>query len=391
MTIVDFFCDTRITGRETNLLVKKEMITGFEQLEDVSKINFHYIAGSRQESRETKKMLESDKINPRPLLIPFYSTKLAEKNQIYKIWKILLINRLIELLYIKRIYSSPKKSVLYLWGIQPAISYIATSYLLEREAIIELDDHIFKNRIRDKVFLKASKVANRVSTVSRKTFNDLVEKGIDREKVNLFPNGINLEEYLNDSTKQSLKRELNMASEKIYVSYTGHLYERKGVDTAIEAFKNLKDDKFELNMIGGNDEDISHYKNKVEKEDVENVNILGYISKDDVIKYQKASDILILPNSSEFEVSKYYTCPVKLREYMASGNPVIASDLPSVRKIVDNDAVFFFQSDKPESLMERIKYVTENPEEAQSKAGKAQKQSKKYTWESRASQLIEGL
>ncbi len=74
---------------------------------------------------------------------------------------------------------------------------------------------------------------------------------------------------------------------------------------------------------------------------------------------------------------------------MASGTPLVASDLPSIREIVDEEMVWFFEPDNPESLAYSIKQALENENESQSRAAKAQAEAEKYTWEKRAKRILE--
>ena len=69
---------------------------------------------------------------------------------------------------------------------------------------------------------------------------------------------------------------------------------------------------------------------------------------------------------------------------MASGSPIVASDLPSIRQIVSEREVFFAEPDNPESFAKVIAQVRSNPEEAAERSRAAKIEVGKRSWEARA-------
>ena len=73
---------------------------------------------------------------------------------------------------------------------------------------------------------------------------------------------------------------------------------------------------------------------------------------------------------------------------MASKVPVITSDLPSIRDVISEDEVAFFQADNPDDLREKIKLIFDNYEEARNKALKAYKKAEDFSWNKRAEKIV---
>jgi glycosyltransferase involved in cell wall biosynthesis len=109
----------------------------------------------------------------------------------------------------------------------------------------------------------------------------------------------------------------------------------------------------------------------------------------DIPLYLKSANVLILPNSAKQDISRLYTSPLKLFEYMASGVPIVASDIQSLREVLSENSTFFFEADNPESLAQKILYVVNHEAESCEKAAVAKNAVEEYTWESRSKKILD--
>ena len=85
---------------------------------------------------------------------------------------------------------------------------------------------------------------------------------------------------------------------------------------------------------------------------------------------------------------RYFMTPLKIFEYMAGARPIIASDLPSIREILNERNAFFCKPGDVESLTGEINYVLNNKEEAMIKAEQANKDVLRYSWDKRAERIL---
>ena len=104
--------------------------------------------------------------------------------------------------------------------------------------------------------------------------------------------------------------------------------------------------------------------------------------------YLKSANILVIPNSASSKISSEYTSPLKLFEYMASGCPIVASNLPSLREVLDEKNCVFAKPDNPESFKEAIEKVLNDIEFSSSIAKKALEDVSSYSWEDRAKNIL---
>ena len=80
---------------------------------------------------------------------------------------------------------------------------------------------------------------------------------------------------------------------------------------------------------------------------------------------------------------------LKLFEYMASGVPIVASDVPLNKEVLrDGDNAVLFKADDPKGMAEAIREVLKNQKLAQKIGINAQKESQNYSYLTRAQKII---
>jgi glycosyltransferase involved in cell wall biosynthesis len=166
------------------------------------------------------------------------------------------------------------------------------------------------------------------------------------------------------------------------IIYTGSLFGWKGVDTVIKAMRYLPDQK--LWIVGGTPREISEKQQLASRWKVaDRCTFQGYISRGDLAEPLAKAYIGVLPNHRE-EISERFTSPLKLFEYMAAGKVIVASDLPSIREILDPEKAYLCPPASPRSLAEAIQSVYRNPELARSRTTQAREAAQQYSWACRA-------
>ncbi|WP_353684119.1 glycosyltransferase family 4 protein [Thermodesulfovibrio sp. 3907-1M] len=174
--------------------------------------------------------------------------------------------------------------------------------------------------------------------------------------------------------------------ENSYICYTGSLYKWKGVDVLISAMKYLQDEK--LVIIGGGDR-LNELKELAMEENIDNrVIFTGDIPHSLIPEYLSKAKIAVLPNLAEGPSE--FSSPLKLFEYMAAGIPIVASDLPVFKEILqNNETTIFFEAGNPKSLADAIKKISDSKSLAEKLSYNAKKIAKHYTYEKRAEKILE--
>lgn len=217
--------------------------------------------------------------------------------------------------------------------------------------------------------------------------NEFVELGINKDKIMVAPDGVNLENFNIKNSKNKNKKLLGLPSETKIVMYTGRLHDWKGASLLAKAATELKEISFVF--VGGTDKELIDFRKLFSK--FRNIFILGFKKNELIPKYLTSSDLLVLPNSSKNIISEKYTSPMKLFEYMASGVPIIASNIPSIKEILSEKNAILFKSDDVDDLISKIKLSFKEYESLLNLSNKAKKDVLNYQWSVRAKNVLEFL
>jgi len=227
------------------------------------------------------------------------------------------------------------------------------------------------------------KKSRAIVVITEKIKEELVKKRISENKVLVAPDGVNLDDFNIKVSKAEAKKKLNLPMDKKIVIYAGLFDKWKGYLTLLKASK-FFEKEIKLVMIGGTEKQVE----KLKKE-YPNVIFLGYLPYTDLPINQKAADILVIPNSGKTSISKYYTSPLKLFSYMASYRPIVASDLPSLREVLNENNAFLVRPDSPKDLFQGIKRVLKNTDFSAKISAQAYQDVQFYSWINRVKKIVQ--
>jgi glycosyltransferase involved in cell wall biosynthesis len=242
-------------------------------------------------------------------------------------------------------------------------------------------------RLRRKWLAEAAGGLRGVIAISGGVADDLREAGLDVDLV-VEHDGLALERFDASLTQAAARAAIDVPADVPLVVYTGGLLTWKGVDVLVDAARRLP--RYRFVIAGGMDADVERMREYAAG--LSNVRLDGFQAPERVLQYLVAGDLGVVPNRSKPEISARYTSPLKVFEAMGVGLPLVVSDLPSLRDILDpqSEAVFV-PPDSPLELAAGIERLMEDSHLRYHLSKRARKRAPRHSWTSRARRLLDWM
>jgi len=310
---------------------------------------------------------------------------------------------------IRKIFIPRYRSSTLYWGVfLPAVSRMAGPDLIHTRSlgaawgaaaifrvptILETHSLPFANRRQKRIFFAATRSPRfRSLVVITRALAERTRELIGEEVPMLVaPDGVDASWLDMDPSRDKARRELGLADEKRRIAvYTGHLYGGRGIELIIEMARELPDHLFLV--VGGHEDDVRKYRELAG--DIDNLRLVGFVAPGLVPAYLFAADLLLMPYAAKVEVvgggnTAAIASPMKMFEYMAAGRPIIASDLPVLGEVLeDENNAILVPYRETGKWIEAAGRLARDEEFAAGLGRRSRAQVEKYTWESRARRLL---
>jgi glycosyltransferase involved in cell wall biosynthesis len=181
----------------------------------------------------------------------------------------------------------------------------------------------------------------------------------------------------------------------LQVGYVGHLYPGKGMEVVLPLAKALPDVDFHI--VGGSEHDIAYWQQRAGQR--ANVHFHGHVPPAECDSYRCRMDVLLAPLQRQV----YYvmarrtasdiapwTSPLKLFEYMAAGKPMIASDLPVLREVLEHNVnALLVPPDDVDAWAKTVRFLADHPDESMRLGQRARHDLEtRFTWDKRAEAIL---
>ena len=233
--------------------------------------------------------------------------------------------------------------------------------------------------------------ADLIVTPSIVTAKYLQGRGISEKKIKVIPNGVDLEVFTYKNTQHF---NMDAVDSSYQMLYFGTLSSWQGVNLAVEALGLINRDFAAcLTVIGqGRDYQIKNLKQLAYKLGVlDKLNILAPMPQQDLVAHIHTSDVILAPLTASDRNLVQGCCPLKILESMATGTPVITSDIPVVQELGENGVHFL--SVKPGSakaIKDAVLQLRDKELATQLTINARKRIEEYYTWQLAGEALING-
>lgn len=179
-----------------------------------------------------------------------------------------------------------------------------------------------------------------------------------------------------------------MAERPLEFTYIGSISEDRNIYRMIEAAARVSGGQARLRLAGG----FASSETQLRAEQMPEwraVTFEGWVSREgvaNILADGRAGLVVLKPVPHEM-----MTLPIKLFEYMAAGMPVISSDFPVWREIIDDaQCGLLIDPMQTNDLVQAMQVILSDPAEAQAMGERGRRAViEKYNWENEALKLIE--
>lgn len=166
-----------------------------------------------------------------------------------------------------------------------------------------------------------------------------------------------------------------------YFLYVGNAYPHKNIETLLRAFQRLKTHNLKLVLVGEEDYFYQQLKGLVKKMKLDNrVIFTGYVADEELSGLYRNALALVLPSFMEG-----FGLPAV--EAMQSKCLVLASDIPALREVCQNVAVYFNPLDL-DDLATKMEEVLKEPQKLKQRQQEGLERVSKFSWRTMAQKTL---
>jgi len=204
------------------------------------------------------------------------------------------------------------------------------------------------------------RAADLVACISEEVAEEVARRGVSSERILVTPNGVDIHLFNPDVSGSAVRKRYSLG-DAFVLGWIGSFHKFHGLDLAIEVAAALREDLPELRLLlVGDGLDRARIEAQVRRLNLRNVVFTGTVDHSDIPSHIAAMDVPLVLSPAD---DAFHYSPLKLREYMACGRPVIAPRIGELRDFIsDGEDGLLVEPGNVPSLVAAIRRLYENPD-----------------------------
>ncbi len=186
----------------------------------------------------------------------------------------------------------------------------------------------------------------------------------------------------------------------LHVGYIGSLYEGKGMEIILPLARLCPWATFHI--VGGSPEEVAQWKYRAvdaQGTPLPSMHFYGFVPHRLTALFRSLFDVALIPSqprirnvSGNIDEGEHVS-PLKVFEYMASGLPILASDIGALREILQHrETALLIAPHDPLQWRDALAFLRDHPEERRRLGDSARERFlRHFSWQSRAARVLEGV
>lgn len=229
-----------------------------------------------------------------------------------------------------------------------------------------------------------ARAADAVVVLSQVQKDDLAARGVDAGKILVVPNAVDQELLLRDGSPRQARARLGLDADARWVGAMSSLVEYEGFETLLRAVAELRGQGRDVRcaLVGDGTSRPSLMALARELGIYDACEFPGRVGRAAALTWVEALDVVCIPRQ-DTPVCRVVT-PLKPVEAMALGRPVVASDLPALRELVEPSGAPLVAPGDPGQLAQGIASLLDTPDLYADCATRGRAWAAERTWQAAA-------
>lgn len=229
--------------------------------------------------------------------------------------------------------------------------------------------------------------ATLVVTISRALADEVVARGVERDRVVWHPNGVDAELFdpmrFSDDERRSLRGRYGIPADAVLATFVGTFGQWHGVDVLARTIQReaewARSAGVRFLLVG---DGLKMAAVRQELEGLADVAVLaGLVPQEEVPLHLAASDVLVSPHVPNADGSPFFGSPTKLFEYMAAGKAIVASDLDQIGDVLRDGLAILVRPGDESDLAHALRVLVVDTELRETLGTRARARVlERYTW-----------